>query len=215
MNRKIILFVIAAVLVLAVFTDAEAKKGFYIGLGATYNTIQGDFNGNSGLQNETDVIIEPEIQSAVGIDIRGGYGFNDQWALELNLMSSGHNGEWMGRTGTVSYTSFSINGKYSFSSSDSTQPYLLFGISNNMLLIKNGATDTATGETGDATLEGAGVNIGAGIDQYLSQHMSLNLGVLYRFVDYTYASGVNRSGSIEDGVNGSGFSFLLTTAYHF
>ena len=56
------------------------------------------------------------------------------------------------------FTDFSINGKYSIASPDKIQPYLLFGISSDVLLIKKGALDTATGETGD----GSGINLGVG-----------------------------------------------------
>ena len=215
MDRKIVFLLIATVLVLALCRDAGAKEGFYAGLGTAYNTINGDFKGDDGLQGGSEVIILPKINNAFGIDILGGYGLNDQWAIELNLMSSGHSGSWTGLTGDVRYTSFSINGKYSFSSPDKIQPYLLFGISSDVLVIKKGAMDTTTGETGDATLSGSGINLGAGIEDYLDPNVSLNMGIMYRSVKYTKATGVHQSGSITDGVNGSGVSILLTAAYHF
>jgi opacity protein-like surface antigen len=215
MQRKIFFLLIAAFLMLAGVRDAEAKKGFYLGLGTAYNTIHGDFTGSDGLQGGNEIIILPQITSAFGIDILAGYGINDQWAIELNLMSSKHSGSWTNLSGDVSYTSFSVNGKYSFIPSDAVQPYLLFGISNNVLLIKGGAKDTATGKVSDAVLQGLGLDLGTGIDRYLSPHVSLNLGIMYRIVDYTWATGVERSGKIDKAVNGSGFSFLLTGAYHF
>ncbi len=215
MYRKIVFLLIAAVMVLTVISDAEAKKGFYMGLGVVYNTIDGDFNGSGVLQNGSDVIIVPDINDALGLDLRGGYGFTDAWAIELNFMISEHNGTWSNFKGDVNFVSFSINGKYSFLSSSMTQPYLLFGISGNSLFIEDGAESTVTGEIADATLSGPGINFGAGIDQYLSPNVSLSLGAMYRYVDYVDAEGVNQSGTIDDGLDGSGFSFLLTTAYHF
>ena len=215
MYRKIVFLLIAAVMVLMVIPDAEAKKGFYTGFGVVYNTIAGDFNGAGVLRNDTDVIIVPDINDALGIDLRGGYGFTDAWAIELNLMISEHNGTWSNFKGDVNFVSFSINGKYSFPSSSMTRPYLLFGISGNSLFIQDGAEDTVTGEIADATLSGPGINLGAGIDQYLSPNVSLSLGAMYRYVDYVDAEGVNQSGTIDDELDGSGFSFLLTTAYHF
>jgi opacity protein-like surface antigen len=215
MSKKIVFLLIAAVLVLAMTPVAEAKKGFSMGIGAAYNTIEGDFDGRTGLQGGTEIIILPDVKNAVGIDILAAYGITDEWAVELNLMSSGHNGSWQGMTGDVSYTSFSINGKYSVPSSTAVHPYLLFGISNNVLLIKNGSADLFTGEVGDATLTGTGINLGTGIDYYFDPKVSLNLGIMYRYVDYTSAEGVHHSGSVEDGVDGSGVSFLVTTEYHF
>ncbi len=91
----------------------------------------------------------------------------------------------------------------------------MIGISNNALLIKKGSQDTATRETKDALLQGPGVNIGTGMDVYLDPNVSLDLGILYRFVNYTQADGVHGNGSIDKAVNGSGFSFLLAAVYHF
>lgn len=214
MYRKSLLL-IAVVMMFLVTSRAEAKSGFYMGLGAAYNTIQGDFDGVSVLGGGTEEIILPDPDNAVGIDVLAGYGISDAWAIELNFMSSGHSGTWAGRNGDVSYNSFSINGKYSFLPEGSVQPYLLFGFSYNALLIKDGAIDIFFGQVADATLSGSGFNAGVGIDNYLSPKVSLTLGIMYRYVDYTEAEGVHRSGTIDDGINGSGFSLLLATAYHF
>lgn len=208
-------FVAAAVMVLAAVSNVEAKEGFFLGAGTAYNSIKGEFDGTGGLKNDTEVIILPSVDNAFGIDFCGGYGINDRWAVELNLMSSGHNGTWQGLTGKVSFTSFSINGKYTFSSSGAAQPYVLFGISNNRLLIKKGASVIATGEVDDAELTGIGFNLGTGVDVYVSPHVSLNPGIMLRYVEYTSAAGVHNSGTITDGIKGSGVSLLLTAVYHF
>jgi len=130
-------------------------------------------------------------------------------------MRSVHSGNWQGLTGDVNYTGISINGKYRFPASNGTQPYLLYGISHNILLINKGSADISTGETGDATLSGSGFNLGAGLDECLDAQVSLTLGLMYRYVNYTKATGVNESGTIGSGLDGSGFSLLLSTAYHF
>ena len=215
MRKKIVFLLITMVMALTMSSTAEAKKGFYMGLGTAYNSILGDFNGTAVLRGESEVIILPDVNNAFGIDLRAGYGINDQWAVELNLMSSEHSGTWEGIRGNLSYVSFSVNGKYSFTSSSTTQPYLLFGLSGNTLLIKDGATDISTGEVSDATLSGPGFNFGVGVEDYFTPNVSFNVSIMYRYVDYTSASGVNESGSIDDGISGSGLSFLLTTAYHF
>jgi len=212
---RTIVFLIALVMVLTVTSKAEAKKGFYIGAGATYNTINGDFDGHSGLEGGTEVIIMPDINNAFGFDVLGGYGISDHWAIELNFMSSGHRGTWETFSGDVSYSSFSVNGKYSLATSGTVQPYLLFGVSYNGLMIKQGAADLFTGETGDATFTGPGLNFGTGVDIYVSPNLSLTPGVMFRYVDYTDAEGVHGSGSVSGGTDGSGLSLLLTAAYHF
>lgn len=215
MFGKKLMPLITTVMIALVASQAEAKQGFYMGLGASYNTIRGDFDGSAGLDGGTEIIILPDADSAFGIDLLAGYGINDEWAIEFNFMSSEHNGTWAGLTGDLSFVSFSVNGKYSLAPADILQPYLLFGISVNALLIKDGAQDTFTLEVGDATLSGSGLNLGMGIDNYFSPNASLTLGFMYRFVDYTEADGLNQSGTIDDGVDGSGFSLLVTTAFHF
>lgn len=215
MHSKMIIVCVSVALSLAASHEAEAKRGFYLGLGAVYNTIDGDFTGTRGLQGGNDIIILPKIESGFGFDVRTGYGFNDQWAIELNLMSSRHDGAWAGLTGRVDYTSFSVNGKYTISPSDAVQPYVLIGFGHNELFIRDGAADTWTGEVTDATLSGPGAQLGIGIDAYLSAHVSLNIGFLYRYVEYTEAEGAHNSGTIDDGVDGSGVSGLVTMAYHF
>ncbi len=215
MRRRLFCMMVVMIGMLAVISDAEAKKGFYMSLGASYNSIQGDFDGTKGLEGDSDVIILPDIDNAVGIDIRGGYGINDQWAIEAELMSSQHDGTFERLTGDVGYLSFGVNAKYSFRSTQTVQPYLLAGISSNVLVIDKGAADISTGEVDDATLSGIGFNFGAGVDNYFNEHISLTFGVTYRFVDYTTAEGVHEDGAIDDGVDGSGFGVLLSTAFHF
>ncbi len=216
MYRKSLFALIATVMLFLATSPAEAESGFYMGLGAAYNTIQGDFDGVSGLGGGTEDIIIPDLNNAVGIDLLlGQQMLNNVWAIEFNYMSSGHNGTWMGRSGDVSYSAFSINGKYSFLPASRVRPYLLFGVSYNGLIIKKGAIDIYTGAVADAKLFGTGLNLGAGIDNYLSPIVSLTLGIMYRYLDYTEAKGVHQRGTIDDSLDGSGFSLLLTTAYHF
>lgn len=215
MIKKNVFPLLTLIMLLAVTTDASAKEGFYIAAGTTYNTIQGDFNGNSSLVGLTDEIIIPDIKSAFGLDISAGYGINDAVAFELDWTRTEHSGTWLGLTGDVTVTSISLNSKVNFRPDDVLQPYLLYGISHNELLIKKGAASTFTLVSGDAELSGIGYNLGAGIDNYFTPHISLSLSLMYHYIDYTEAEGLQESGKIDDGLNGSGFSFLLSTAYHF
>ena len=216
MYRKSLFGCIVAVMLFLGAPHAEANSGFYIGLGAAYNTFGGgDLDGSQALSDGREVIILPDLDSAVGFDLLLGQRMNDAWAIEFNFMSSAHNGTWEGLKGDSTYTSVSFNGKYSFLRENRVRPYLLLGLGYQRLLIKKGAADIYTGAVADASLYGYGLNFGTGIDIYLNQKVSVTMGVLYRYLEYTEAAGVHQSASIDDGVDGSGFSFLLTTAYHF
>lgn len=215
-NKRLFLLLVATAVILGNASNAVAKKGFYIGAGVPYNTVEGDFNGNSSFRRGDAVIIVPDIEGGFGVNLTAGYGINDKWAIELNLLSSRHNGKWQQLSGNVDYASFSINGKYNFRASRTTQPYLLFGVGSHALTIKDGARDLSTGQVSDATLLGPGFNFGTGIDQYIGKNLSLTVGIMYRYVHYTLVEGVHEnSGSIDDELNGSGMTFLLGTIYHF
>jgi opacity protein-like surface antigen len=195
-------------------SEAHARKGFYLGAGIPYNTIDGDFKGNSFLRGGNEDILIPDIDGALGFDVMIGYGINAKWSVELNFLGSDHEGTWNGLDGDVFFFSFSVNGKYNFLPSQPLQPYLLFGISGNGLALKDGAQDFVTGERGNATFSGAGLNFGAGIERYFTK-MSLRFGVTYRFVDYDEVEGVNEIYGIDDSLDGSGVTVMLSTAYHF
>lgn len=213
MLRKIIFWLTLAVTFIP--GAASAKPGFYMGLGATYNTIAGDFDGEAGLSNGTEVIILPKIDGAYGVNLLGGYRINDSFSFEFDVMTSKHSGTWQGLRGDVGSSSLNINWKYSFPAAHTTQPYLLVGLNYSWLQINKGSENLFTGKTEDARLLGSGLNLGVGIDKYIGPNTSLTLGLVYRYIEYTYANGVSSSGGIDDGLDGSGLSFMLSTAYHF
>jgi opacity protein-like surface antigen len=216
MTKKPLFSVLVAVLlVFGAVATATAKQGFYLGMGLPYNTIGGDFDGSSGLQGGNDIILQPKIDGAFGLAVMGGYRITPHWAVELDAIGSSHDGKWGQMTERVQYFSFSVNGKYYVGASQTTQPYFLLGISGNLLVVKDGSKDTLSGAVDDGTFSGAGVNVGTGVDEYVGQNVTVSLGALYRYVGYTDAQGVNTSGSIDKTVNGSGFTLLLSTAYHF
>jgi opacity protein-like surface antigen len=186
-----------------------------MGLGAVYNAIGGDFDGQAGLSNGTEVIILPDLDAGLGIDLLAGFRIDDRFSLEFDFMTSKHSGTWEGLKGDAGYLGLNFNGKYSFLATRTMQPYLLFGINYSLLVINDGAQDLMTGETSNATLFGSGFNLGTGIEQYIGPNTSLTIGVMYRYIEYTIADGLSGRGTIDNGVDGSGLSFKISTAYHF
>ncbi len=208
---------VATCLLFGVSSSATAKQGFYVGVGIPYNTIDGDFDGSSVFNSEQDanwINYLPQIEGAFGINVVVGYGISEHWAVEFDNMRSNHDWKWGTQSGKAIYYNFSINGKYNFTASQTTQPYILVGIGNNDLEIKNGSIDLDTGQVGSGDFSGPGINVGTGIDQYLGQHLCVTLGLMYRFVDYTNVNGVSGY-RIDASVKGSGFTLLLGTVYHF
>ena len=205
----------ATALVFAAANYAEAREGFYVGLGTSYETIGGEFDGSVGVLEGFRVLHLPEIDNAFGVDLRAGYRTPEAWAVELELMRTVHKGTWIGQQEDVMHDSFSINAKYSFREKAVVQPFLLLGFSLNRLVVERGAADVFTGATGDARLTGPGLNLGFGADTYLGRHVSLGLGFTYRHVEYAERQNNDQKKKINNRLNGSGFGIGLNVAYHF
>ncbi|MBI5745738.1 MAG: outer membrane beta-barrel protein [Nitrospirae bacterium] len=212
---------ISIVVFFFITTTVSAKEGFYLGLGLPYNTIDGDFKGNSVLSGHNDLIIIPDIDGAFGVGLLFGYvthyGFapDQLFAIEGSFLLSVHDAEFQGQRGTVDYSLVNFDLKYLFMTSKAIEPYLLIGISLADLTIENGAVSLTTGKEGDALLTGVGLNLGIGLDYYLTKNISLGTGVIYRIISYDIAEGVEDKSGIKDGFSGSGLGIILSTAYHF
>lgn len=218
MKKTIYLIPVIICFLLGSISTAAAKQGFYIGIGVPYSTIDGDFDGSSVVHSGPDgnwIDYLPEMDGAFGINVQGGFGISEHWAVEFNIIRSGHDWKWQAESDKADYYTFSMSGKYNFSVSQTKQTYILLGISHNELEINNGSTDLGTGQVDDGRLSGPGINIGAGIDQYLGRHICVTLGLMYRFINYNSVHGAGSGFLRAATIKGSGFTFLLGTAYHF
>ncbi len=213
--KKLLLAFIVAWTTLGLTQNVAAKQGFFFGIDVPYTEIQGDFKGDAGLTGQSEIIIFPKISGAFGIGVVAGYGVTPQAAFALSYEVSTHDGTWEGLKGDVNRSAVYADFKYSFLSSEATQPYLSAGIGRNTLVLKGGALNVSTGRSGDAQLDGYGFGVGAGFDHYVSDVVSLGFGFSYRKVSYNKASGVNESGGITNDVSGDEFSLRLGAAYHF
>jgi opacity protein-like surface antigen len=209
-----LVLVLGGLSLMGITSEVFAKQGFYLGLAIPYNTIGGDFDGETAFAGASDVIIVPKIDGAFGYGILAGYEANNGLAFELSYQGSKHNAKWMGGTGKVDYSVINLDLKYNFDASESTQPYVLVGINIDTLVVKDGSS-TFSGQIGDATYTGAGFNLGAGVNQYVNPNVSIGLGLTYRLVAYDQAEGVVGKGKLDSSLNGDGFGLLLDAAYHF
>ncbi len=180
------------------------KEGVYVGFNLTYNTISGDFDGNSLLASATEIIAIPKVESSTGFGALLGVRFK-KGALELSYQKSEHDDTWLGTKGTTVYNIVDIDFKIYPSAESQMQPYLLLGMGIPWLVVRDGAF-TATA-IGDATLTGIGFNIGGGISYYFQPRICVNGGVIYRWISYSTATGVSEaSNTIQDGLGGSGLT---------
>jgi hypothetical protein len=196
--------------------ETFAKNGFYIGLNIPYNSIKGDFNDDSAITSLStgEVISIPKVQNDYGLGITFGYR-DSSLAYELSYLASTHDMKLKGVDGEADYSMVSLDIKRYFEENNPTQPFLLIGLCIPELVINEGATVGL--QTGDATLDGIGLNIGGGISHYVSPQFFVHAAIIYRFINYTDAEGITTSGSIDadDYINGSGLNFNVGVAYTF
>ncbi len=192
-----------------------AKTGIYMGLSLPYNTIGGDFNGDTVLVGSSDIILVPSIEGGYGFGITLGVT-SGQVAGEMSYLRTTHDASFQGLKGDVVYNMVNLDGKYYFLAHERAQPYLLLGLSFPWLTIIDGsATLTAPPSVGDATFTGIGLNLGTGIAYYLNPRVSINAGINYRLVWYTRAGGVVEEEKLEDALSGHGFNFNVGISYIF
>ncbi len=77
-----------------------------------------------------------------------------------------------------------------------------------------GGAFTASGD-GDVTYTGRGLNIGGGLDYFLSRHLSAGGRLVFRYVRFDEADGIDHQGALSEKLNGNGFTLMINVAYHF
>lgn len=213
--KKLFFVLLVGLFFQAVFARAVlAKEGIYLGLDVPYTMIEGDFDGYSALIGTQDAIAIPLIKGAFGIGLTIGVGFGEASAVELKATDTIHNVEWLGSHGDAEHRTLGLLFKHSFLTSETFQPHITYGFTYNALILKDAANDTF-GNIGDAKLTGYGIDLGAGLDHYVSPHYSIGLTLLYHLVKYSHAEGIQESGKIEHGLNGNGLGVVVGGKYHF
>lgn len=190
--RKI---VVSLMMLVAMASMASAKEGFYIGGQIPYNMVKGDFDDTNG----------PKLKSGTGFGLIAGYTFPINLAVEVDFSRSSHQTDSTGFTGSVALAEISLNGKYSFMTTD-LQPYILAGIGSFAM----GSFDTPAGSF---ILSGTGYNLGLGADYYVSPNISIGAGIIQKFITYTKTD--NPLVTLSKDIKGDTTSVRFDVAYHF
>jgi len=215
-SMKTLLYAVIVIMICLIVTNgtALAEQGFYLGLNVPYTTIEGDFDGSSALVGTTDVIALPRIKGGIGLGLTAGFGIDNSAAFELEVSETIHNVNWLGSHGDATQRNVGLFFKYNFLSDQAGQPFLTYGVTYDQLVIRDGSINTS-GDVGDATFSGWGMDFGAGYDYFFTPRCSIGGTVLYQYVEYNHAEGVSESGSPDNNLNGSGLAIMLSAAYHF
>jgi len=231
-------------LVSPVWGDAENPGDYlhtrtYFGVVGTSVSVSnsGIFSGlnYSRVNNPYEVDLLPALSQSFGYGILFGHR-EEVWALEASFWQSNHNatfgpgvvnsvsGESVTFTqqfkDTAVYYSINVDFKRYFLTETQYQPFLSLGVSFPWIVVQNAASD-ANGDMGPLTLAGLGLNLGIGMEYYLSPEISF-FGVAYqRWASFDEFKGVGlqynqlaQYGSPTSDAGG-GVNFALGTSFGF
>jgi opacity protein-like surface antigen len=202
----ITLIALTAIIVFASPAAAEeenfrAKNGFYIGVGAAYNSLEGDFDGETILIGCCDIILVPKVDNGAGYKIVLG-GRMSSSAAEISYIQSDHDVTFLGAKGEAELKMFNFDWKPFFLSSQRLQPFILLGVNFTEFILKDGSSDGFS--VGDAKFNGIGLNLGGGIAYYFTSRIALNAGLTYRWISFGSAEGVGPNESLADSLISNG-----------
>lgn len=192
-------------------SSPEAKEGWYIGLDYVHTAIDGDFDGRKYYTSGIDTILVPDIDPGNGFGLRVGYVLPTNFSIEVGLTHTKHDATWLFFPLDVEHNELSVDIKYSFGGDESKlRPYLRGGLSAHNLNVERGTNLTSTAE-----LSGAGLNLGGGVDYYITPKLSFDTALTMKFVKYDEAEGGSSEGELDPAVDGNGFEVKAGLAYHF
>jgi len=169
-------------------------RGFFISLSGQQFGFQGDLDGRLTLWHFEKAFFIPRLTKDFGLGL--GLGLRQKWGLwELNVVQAGHRAAWSGSESQAGLTALEING-WGFPWRNSVvQPYYLLGLCFTWLAVRDGAW--MAGSVYDATYNGLGINVGAGLVLNLGRRLFVSGGVKYRFLGFYYVNGGGRGRDIQ------------------
>lgn len=238
-------FLLAGVVV-PVWADAENPGDYihsrtYVGVVGTSISMDTDgaFSGlnYSRVNNPYEIDLIPALAQNFGYGILMGHR-EEAWAVEASFWQSNHNATFgPGVVGSISgssvtftqqfqdkatYNSINIDFKRYFLTEGQTQPFLSLGVSFPWIVVDNAAAD-ANGDISALTLAGLGLNLGVGVEYYLTPNISFFGGAYKRWASFDEFKGLalqyNQIAQYSNGSptsdEGGGFNFAVGTSLGF
>jgi hypothetical protein len=215
----------------------------YLGVVGTSVSVSnsGLFNGqNYSVVNtpnyELDLI--PEVSQNFGYGLLIGHR-EEAYAMELSFWQSNHTANFGPATvtsvtmpagtsvpaaqDTAVYNSVNLDFKRYFLTDLQLQPFINLGVSFPWITVNN-ASENRDGQIGTSTLAGLGLNLGIGVEYYLTPNFSVIGGGYERWASFDQAKGslsptaqynplaINGNATNDDG---SGLIFMIATTVGF
>jgi Outer membrane protein beta-barrel domain len=187
-------FLLSAVLTLFWSAPATAGKGTYLGAGLAYDRPWSSDVGS--------------FSPGTGLDLKAGHKFGFA-SVEGDWVSSPHNDNTPG-FGKADFYSLSLDLRFFLTREKSrNQVYLLAGFG----VYSMDEFDPGLGE--HRTLRGRGFNLGFGVEHYLNELVSLNLGLKYRIIRYNQLQTGSTTSSLDPEIHGDSLNADFCIFYHF
>lgn len=152
--------------------------------------FQGDLDGALVIGDPDRAYFIPRLSPNVGFGLSvGGTHKSGTWSVSVNR--SVHRVSFQGMKSDCASNMLEVRGRGYLLKTTPVAPYLLLGFNVPWLKVKNGAVQGNARR--DASYLGLGVTGGAGITARLGSRLSLNAGIVYRFMAYLYAGGAGNS----------------------
>ena len=172
----------------AVVPEPQDNGGFFLEATTQYLTFNSrDLNGTMVLGNADQVFYIPKVKPSIGFGI--GFGRRMRSGLwSISYLVSGHDAVFQERDSTAVSRLVQLNSRTFLFKTYPTRLFLHFGLTFPWLQVRNNVSDRK-GKFSDATYQGVGANLGAGVLAPVSSRMFFSASLLYRFIGYLYASG--------------------------
>jgi|GEM_PF-3536787 len=146
------------------------NEGLYLSIGAAYHSLGGGFDGETVLVAPQDIFAVPEVSGGAGFGVKLGYRV-EAAAIELSVMRTNHDINWVGADGDAVYTIWSLNFQYFFLHEKPLQPLLQIGWTPaTPLRVEDAAILTTSMEVSDAIYIGGigNLQVGAGLQVFVN-----------------------------------------------
>ena len=182
-----------------------------------------------------DLSLIPSLSQAFGWGIFAGHR-EEAYALEVSYWQSSHNAVFgpgvissnygspttlaTSYSGTAVYNSINIDFKRYFLTDLQLQPFLDLGVSFPWITISDADIDI-NGNPWPLTLEGVGLNVGIGVEYYITPNFSLTAGAYQRWTSFSQYQGSQQQANslslygTNSSEDGSGLNFAVGTSVGF
>jgi hypothetical protein len=169
---------------------SSGKKSIYAGGGMSYISHGKDF----------------DVDRTSGFRFLAGMGFTERWATEVSVAGTSNRTHRISKEGEeeelkTRHRVFSVDERYRFRPSKATRPFILFGLGIHQVVFDGPSTKESTycypefifpehcvttpASNGNFSGWGVGLDLGLGVDQYITRWFSIGTELMYRPMRFT------------------------------